>query len=91
MAPNDSTVAEVRPPTVDEELPVKKNTRILSTATIAVALTLGGLATNATAANAAEDTSTNATSPALIQGPLVQGPLIDIGGILDSLRIGQFQ
>jgi hypothetical protein len=28
---------------------------------------------------------------ALIEGPLVNGPLIDVGGILNFLRIGQFQ
>lgn len=28
---------------------------------------------------------------ALVQGPLIQGPLVDVGGILDSFQIGQFQ
>lgn len=28
---------------------------------------------------------------ALIEGPLVQGPLVDVGGVLNALRIGQFQ
>ena len=70
---------------------MKKSTRILSTATVAVELTLGGVATNATAANAAEAPTTSVATPTLIQGPLVQGPLIDLGGILNALRIGQFQ
>ncbi|WIB26577.1 hypothetical protein [Curtobacterium sp. MCSS17_015] len=67
----------------------------MSTATVAVALTVGGLAFGSTAANAADGTTTNVTAspstPALIQGPIVSGPLIDVGGVLESLQIGQFQ
>lgn len=33
----------------------------------------------------------NLLMTALIEGPLIEGPLLDIGGILDSLQIGQFQ
>ncbi|KTR83933.1 hypothetical protein [Leucobacter chromiiresistens] len=75
---------------------MKQTTRTIASISTATALCLGTVALTAGPASATElaPASPAATSQAdgsLITGPLIDGPLIDLGGILNSLRIGQFQ
>lgn len=78
-------------------------TRTVGTTAAAAALAIGGI-TLAGGAAQADTQTTPAAAPAvvesvaptsvlsaLINGPLIEGPLLDLGGLLNDLRIGQFQ
>lgn len=78
-------------------------TRTLVTGAAAAALAVGGISVAGGAAQAdshsaplATPAVTEAIAPSpllasLINGPLIDGPLLDLGGLLNDLRIGQFQ
>lgn len=70
-------------------------TRIVPMVLVTAALAIGGSATASTAVAAEPGHETtpvrSSESRALIDGPLVEGPVLDIGGVLDTVQLGQFQ